>query len=119
MHVHSVVRYEITEATVASRPAIAGTLDIPASSHPVGEQPRHPARGQRRREGDTQRRASAFRGEHTLLNQGGDDTPRLPIAGADDRGSVAAWELAAIEQGFKHGASFRRQLVGADLLVRP
>jgi hypothetical protein len=54
-----------------------------------------------------------------LLDQGRDNTPRLPIAGADDRGSVAAREFAAIEQGFEHCTGFRRQLVGADFLLRP
>ncbi len=60
------------------------------NSMPLRKQPRHPARGQRCREGQAQRRACACRYQYAAFDQRGDDTAGLTFARADDGGSVAA-----------------------------
>lgn len=54
------------------------------------EQARHPTRRERSRKGKAERGAGAFGGEDVSVYQRRDDAPRLPLAGADDAGNIAA-----------------------------
>ena len=85
----------------------------------VWKQPWHPARRENRRKGEAQRRAGTLRCQHFLLQQGGDDTPALPLTGAGYDVGVAAWEFAAIEQRFENRAGLGGQLAQPDFLFRP
>ena len=76
---------------------------------PFREQPGQPSRRECGWEGEAQWRTRAFRCKHPLVDQGRNNTARLPVAGANDIGYVAARQLAAIEHGFENTSRFRRR----------
>jgi len=83
------------------------------------EQPRQPSRRECGWEGQVKWRARAFRFKHALVDQGRNDTARLPLAGANDIGYVAARQLAAIEHGFENTSRFRRKMAQSGLFLGP
>ena len=70
------------------------------------EQPRHPAFGQGRREGKSQRSAGTFGDEHFLFKHRRNDPPGLAFAVAGYCTGIAAWQLPAIEDHFEDAAGF-------------
>ena len=84
-----------------------------------GEQPRQPSRRECGWEGEAQWRAWACRCKYAPVDQGRNNTARLPVAGANDIGCVAARQLAAIEHGFENTSRFRRKMAQSDLFLGP
>lgn len=83
------------------------------------KQPRHPSRGERRREGQPQRCTRAGRCQNTPVEEGRDHPTGLTIASTDDVCGLTARKFAPEKDGFKNGAGFWRQTVEPDFFFDP
>jgi hypothetical protein len=86
---------------------------------PFREHPRHPSRRECGWKREAQWRARALRCKYAPLDQSRNNTARLPVAGINDIGCVAARQLAAIEHGFENTSGFRRKMAQSDLFLGP